>query len=326
MLARLWAAAPVILILAACAGGTANRAEQQRSHSPQWQRASPRQEGIYAHVLDGADLGGVTSVLVARHGRLVIERYYDGVGPTDSVPVFSITKTVVSALVGIGIAEGRLQGIDERLAAALPGVTDRPITIGELLSMTAGYGRQLNFGSSDPSVLANRPLVNPPGTTFVYDSGSTDLIAAVLAHVTGMTAAEYAQRRLFRPLGIRDARWPGSHGGSGLVLRPRALLAFGQLYLNGGTWRGRRILPSEWARVSTRTHVDVPPGQGVTDSYGYGWWVQTRGRLRSFAAHGYLGQVLAVFPDLDEVVLVTSSGERLDTFAVVRRIVAATRP
>jgi CubicO group peptidase (beta-lactamase class C family) len=323
MLARIWAALAV-RILAACAGGTVNRGEQPPPHSPHWERATLQQEGIDPHVLEGADLRGVTSVLVARNGRLVIERYYDGVGSTDSVPVFSITKTVVSALVGIAIADGRLQGIDERLADALPSVTERPITIGELLSMTAGYGRQLNFGSTDPSVLANRPLVNPPGTTFVYDSGSTDLIASALAHVTGMTAAGYAQRRLFRPLGIRDARWPGSHGGSGLVLRPRALLAFGQLYLDGGTWRGRRILPAEWVRASTRAHVDVPAGQGVTDAYGYGWWVQPRGELRFFAAHGFLGQVLAVFPHLDEVVLVTSSGERVGTFDVVRRIIAAT--
>jgi CubicO group peptidase (beta-lactamase class C family) len=203
----------------------------------------------------------VTSVLVARHGRLVIERYYDGVGPTASVPVFSITKTVVSALVG-------------------------------MRSPTAGCG-----GSTSASTTPSR------------------------ASQRGRSR----QRRLFRPLGIRDVRWPGSHGGSGLVLRPRAVLAFGQLYLDGGTWRGRSILPAEWMQVSTRAHVDVPPGQGVTDAYGYGWWVQRRGELRSFTAHGYLGQVLAVFPHLDEVVLVTSSGERLDTFDVVRRIVAATR-
>lgn len=313
----------LLSIACGCAAGHENRSAPP-SRAPAWQRSTPQQEGIDPQALEDIDLRGITSVLVARHGRLVIERYYHGVGATDSLPVFSITKSVVSALVGIALAEGRLSGTDERLADALPGVTKRPLTIGQLLSMTAGFGRQLSFGSSDPTVLANRPLANPPGTAFVYDSGSADLLASVLARVTGKTAAEYARRKLFGPLGVGDASWPGSHGGSGLVLRPRALLAFGQLYLDGGTWRGRRILPANWVRVSTRAHVDVPPGQGVTDAYGYGWWVQRSGGLRFFAAHGYLGQILAVFPHLDEVVLVSASGERIGTFDVVQRVVEAT--
>jgi CubicO group peptidase (beta-lactamase class C family) len=285
----------------------------------------PEAEGIDPHALDQANLSGVTSVLVARHGRLVVERYH-GIQATDRVPVFSITKSVVSALVGIAIADGRLRGVDERLTEIFPGSTRRPVTLRQLLSMTAGYGRQLNFGQSDVPSLANRPLVNRPGTTFLYDSGSSDLLAAVLARVTEMTAAEFARRRLFGPLGIRDVRWPGSHGGSGLVLRPRDLLAFGQLYLDGGKSKGKQIVPAAWVRTSTSPHIAVPPRQGVTSSYGYDWWVETRGR-RSFTAHGYLGQVLAVFPRLDEVVLVTSSGEAFgNSDDVVRRVVAATRP
>jgi CubicO group peptidase (beta-lactamase class C family) len=191
--------------------------------------------------------------------------------------------------------------------------------------MSAGYGRALNYGPTDAPTLANRPLVSAPGTTFRYDSGSSNLLAAVLARVTGITAAEYARRRLFGPLGIQDVRWPGSGGGSGLVIRPRDLLALGQLYLDGGTWNGKRIVPASWVRASTRAQIDVLPGQGITSNYGYDWWVETRSD-HFFAAHGYRGQVLAVFPRLDEVVLVTSSGEGRGTSAVVRRVVDATRP
>jgi CubicO group peptidase (beta-lactamase class C family) len=317
-----------LLAVALIAAGCADRAGHPpgtSAGSAVWRRATPQQEGIDLRVLDGADLTGVTSVLVARHGRLVVERYY-GIQATDRVPVFSITKSVVSALVGIAIADRRLRGVNERLAEVFPDSTKRPITLRQLLSMTAGYGRQLNFGASDVPTLADRPLANPPGTTFVYDSGSSDLLAAVLARVTGTTAAEFARRRLFGPLGIRDVRWPGSHGGSGLVLRPRDLLAFGQLYLDGGSWQGKQIVPAGWVRTSTSAHVAVPPGQGLTSSYGYDWWVETRGG-RSYTAHGYLGQVLAVFPRLDEVVLVTSSGAGFGSSDdVVRRVVAATRP
>lgn len=317
---RLLTAVALALIVNGC-GASAERAAKPVPGSPPWQRATPLAEGIDVRALDMVDLAGVTSLLVARHGRLVVERYY-GIQAADRVPVFSITKSVVSALVGIALAEGRLRSVDERLAEIVPGA-DRRITLRHLLSMSAGYGRALNFGPNDAATLAGRPLVSPPGTTFRYDSGSSDLLAAVVARVTGMTAAEYARRRLFEPLGIHDVRWPGSHGGSGIVLRPRDLLAFGQLYLDGGRWKRKRIVPASWVRASTRVQIDVPPAQGVTNGYGYDWWVETRGE-RFFAAHGYLGQVLAVFPRLDEVVLVTSSGEGLSD--VVRHVAGATRP
>jgi len=319
---RFSVAVAVALIAAGCTGSDAQRTAKPVPQTPRWVRATPQQEGIDIHALDRGDLKGVTSLLVARHARLVVERYYDGVQAADRVPVFSITKTVVSALVGITIADRRLHGVDDRLADVFPGTSHRSITLRELLSMTAGYGRGLSFQQTDPSSLANRPLVNEPGTTFVYDSGSSDLLAAVLSHVTGTSAAAYAQRRLFAPMGIYDARWPGSRGGSGLVIRPRDLLAFGQMYLDGGTWNGRRIVPAAWVRTSTRAHIDVPSDQGISDAYGYGWWVDRR--LRLFVAHGYLGQALVIVPHLDEVVLVTSSGEGNGTFDVVRSVLAAT--
>jgi CubicO group peptidase (beta-lactamase class C family) len=317
---RISAVFAAALIAAGCAGG--GGPETSRGVGSVWKRATPQQEGIDPHVLDEADLKGVTSVLVARHGRLAFERYY-GIEPTDRLPVFSITKSVVSALVGIALADGRLRGVDERLDEVVPGADPR-IRLRHLLSMSAGYGRGLNYGPTDAPTLANRPLVSAPGTTFRYDSGSSDLLAAVVARATGMPAAEYARRRLFEPLGISDVAWPGSHGGSGIVMHPRDLLTFGQLYLDDGTWNGKHIVPSSWVRTSTSAHIGVPPVQGVTNAYGYDWWIETRGR-RFFAAHGYLGQVLAVFPSLDEVVVVTSSGENFETSDLVRRVDAATR-
>jgi len=319
---RISVAVAAALIVAGCAGRDAHRTPEPVPQTPRWARATPQQEGLDIHVLDRVDPKGVTSLLVARHGRLVIERYYDGVQAADRVPVFSITKTVVSALVGIAIADRSLHSVDDRLADVLPDTSHRSITLSELLSMTAGYGRGLSFQQTDALSLANRPLVNEPGTTFLYDSGSSDLLAAVLSRATGTSAAAYAQHRLFEPMGIRDARWPGSRGGSGLVLRPRDLLAFGQMYLDGGTRNGRRIVPAAWVRTSTHAHVDVPPDQGITDAYGYDWWVDRR--LHLFEAHGYLGQALVVVPRLDEVVLVTSSGEPNGTFDVVRGVIAAT--
>jgi CubicO group peptidase (beta-lactamase class C family) len=262
---------------------------------------------------------GVTSILVAKHGRVVRSSYYGGLKASDRVPVFSITKSVVSALVGIALAEGRLESVDERVADFIAGADPR-IRIRHLLSMTAGYGRQLNFGETEPSALVARPLVNKPGTTFNYDSGSSDLLATIIARATGMPAADYARQHLFRPMGIRDVRWPGSHGGSGLLLRPRQLLAFGQLYLDYGAWKGRTLIPASWVLTSTRTHIPVQRRQGPTYGYGYDWWVETSGQP-FFAAHGYLGQTLVAFPRLDEVVVVTSNREDSgETLALAQRV------
>src|SRR4051794_31857841 len=155
-----------------------------------------------------SDVRGITSVLVARHGKLVVERYYGGTRADDRLPVFSITKSVVSALVGIAIADGSLRGVD----APLP--WRREVTLGELLSMTAGYGRSAGFGDADAPALARRPLANAPGTTFAYDSGSTHLVADPLRRATGMPLAGDARRPLVRPLRIARARRAGGGGGS----------------------------------------------------------------------------------------------------------------
>jgi CubicO group peptidase (beta-lactamase class C family) len=246
-----------------------------------------------------AGTSGITSVLVAKHGRVVRETYYGGLRATDRVPVFSITKSVVSALVGIAIADDQLSGLGERLPWR------KQITLGELLSMTAGYAPSVNFQSADAEALAARARLNRPGT-FAYDSGSLDLVGDLLERATGMPLADYARRRLFGPMGITDVRWPGGRAASGLLLRPRDLLTFGQLYLDGG----KRILPASWIRRSTRLHVRIRRGLG----YGYGWWI----RPHSYAAYGHLGQVLAIYPQRDEVVVVTSSGA--NPLALVRRI------
>jgi CubicO group peptidase (beta-lactamase class C family) len=294
--------------------------------TPVWVRSTPAKEDVGARALARADrlarttLKGVTSLLVARHGRLVVERYYDGYRPADRFPVFSVTKTFVSCLVGTAIADGYLRTVDEQLNDVLP-ATNSPITIRQLLTMTAGFARGLNFGPADAVELANRPLVARPGATFNYDSGSSDLLAAVLERATG-GLAQYAQRRLFQPLGIRGAHWPGVKGGSGLVLRARELLAFGQLYLDGGSWHGRQIVPSSWVRASTRTHVRVPLPHGLTAGYGYNWWIDSR-PPRAFLAHGYLGQALTIFPSRDAVVVVTSSNEESESGYTLARIIAA---
>jgi CubicO group peptidase (beta-lactamase class C family) len=243
-------------------------------------------------------------VLLERHGKVVIERYYQGTRPSDRLPIFSITKSVTSALVGMAIADGRLSGVDERLPWR------RQVTVGQLLSMTAGYAPSVSFKRTDPESLADRPLLNRPGT-FAYDSGSMDLLADLIARATGMPAAAYARRRLFGPMGITAERWPGSRGSSGLLLRPRDLLAFGQLYLDGGVWHGSassRRAGSECRRARTLSSAaDCTTGSAGGSG---------RARMPATAISDRCWR----FPGRDEVVLVTSSREDADPLALVRRL------
>ena len=251
--------------------------------------------GVFAAALLLAGCSGkshapVESMLVMRHGQIVRESYSGGLKATDRLPVFSVTKSVTSALVGIAIARGDLRGLDQPLPWR------KQITLGQLLSMTAGYAPIVNVQTFDPASVASRARVNKPGT-FAYDSGSIDLVGDLLERASGLSLAGYARRHLFGPMGIHDVRWPGSHGSSGLQLRPRELLAFGELYLEGG----KGIVPTDWIRFSTRAHVGFRRGL----AYGYGWWI----RPHAYEARGYLGQSLTIDPKRDQVVVVTSSRE-----------------
>jgi CubicO group peptidase (beta-lactamase class C family) len=303
------------LCVAGCGG-----AEEAGAPYPELRLAAAERAGLDPSLLRRADATfaatpGLRSVLVMRHAETVFERYYGGVGVNSEQDVFSITKSVVSALVGIEVARGRLR-LDERLVHALPqqlepGADPRihAITLRDLLTMTAGYRRSSVVSTGDViRTLVNRPLASDPGTTFSYDDGSAHLLSAVLTKASGLPAEELARRALFAPLGAHLGRWisdgqGNSLGSTGLFLRPRDLLKLGELYLRRGRWDGRRIIPASWVRESTTTQVTIRGGY----AYGYLWWVNT-GPHGGFLAQGFAGQALAVHPRLDLVVAMTGSG------------------
>jgi CubicO group peptidase (beta-lactamase class C family) len=252
-----------------------------------------------------------------RHGRLVLERYYHGMTRETEWSLYSVTKSVVSALVGIALRDGRLESVDERLVDVFPDevTTDvnpqvRSIRLRDLLTMSAGYRDVNTPNETDDWVRSelNRPVVSTPGTIFSYDDGSAHLLSCALTKVTGMTAADYARRKLFAPLGIRPGRWNGdgqghSLGSGGLFLRPRDMLRLGQLYLQGGRWHGRQIVPRAWVRASTRKQIAIPGGY----AYGYLWWINT-GPHGGYLAQGYRGQTIEGFPRLSLVIVLTGVG------------------
>jgi CubicO group peptidase (beta-lactamase class C family) len=276
-------------------------------------------QDVYARA---ATLPRLHSLLVARHGELLHERYWQGRSAERRTNIKSASKSVISALVGIAIAEGHLRGLDQPIAPFFPQYMGtaadsllRQVTIGHLLAMQSGleptsfgnYGEWVSSGNWVRYVLS-RPFVDVPGGRMLYSTGSTHLLSAILTRATGMSTLEYARRRLMGPLGIDLAGWTRDpqgiyFGGNEMALRPRELLRFGELYRDGGRHEGRQLLPQAWVEDSwTRRTTSPFNGYG----YGLGWWTRASGAHDVFFAWGYGGQYLFIVPALELTVVMTS--------------------
>jgi CubicO group peptidase (beta-lactamase class C family) len=272
------------------------------------------------------EVEGMRSLLVGRHGRLIMEEYFNGQDPSEPFEVRSVTKSVTSALVGIAIREGFISGVDATLADYLGPVVGSldtakgRITLDDLLTMRAGHYWQELVGVSEfndwvsaPDQIAYilaKPLVNPPGTAFNYSDGSAHLAGVLLAEATGMSALDFARRYLFAPLGIGPASWLADNrgydfGGVGLALTSRDLLTFGTLYLNGGKWDGRQVVPAEWVARSTAPHAATGEAVPYGREYGYYWWIGEAAGQRFYFAMGHGGQFIVVVPSTQLVIVAT---------------------
>jgi CubicO group peptidase (beta-lactamase class C family) len=167
---------------------------------------------------------------------------------------------------------------------------------------------QMELSPNWAQYVMNRPMAHAPGETFNYNSGCSILLTAVLQQ-TGLDVAAFAQQHLFEPLGIAKDRYYWSrtadgmpNGSHGLVMCPRDMARIGYLYLKGGHWNGRRVLPLQWVAASTRAQSRMNWQGFVADDYGYGWFIQPYG----FHSLGYQGQYIFVLPAIEVVAVVTA--------------------
>ncbi len=296
-----------------------------------WQLVPADAAGLDGERLEQAveDIGaleGVQAVLVARHDRLVAERYFRGSTGRRPHNMKSASKSVLSALAGLAVENGVLEP-DQPIAELLPeaaGLDDprkQKITVRHLLTMTSGL-ESTSFGNYGSWVASRnwvraaleRPLQAEPGTRFAYSTGGTHLLSATLAAAAGRSTHDFAREHLFAPLGIRHSAWArdrqGIHvGGNNLSLRPRDMLKFGQLYLNRGRWGGKQLLPWRWVDESTRPGVVAGPrGRGrIYGGYGYLWWLRGPRERGAYIASGFGGQYIYVSPAEDLVVVIIST-------------------
>jgi CubicO group peptidase (beta-lactamase class C family) len=291
----------------------------------------------------------IHSLLVVKDGRLVVEEYFAVNGRKhgplttglfrDRVHhLASTTKSVTSTLVGIAIDKGYIKDAEEPIFHFLPAYDSlfnqekKRIRICDMLTMTPGFEWH-QFGVSDARndgmqmwrtddvirYVLQKPLDAEPGKTFNYSNGTPTVTGAILRNAVGMEVTEFADQYLFRPLGITAYSWTSYPDGSietdgGLALRPRDLAKLGQMFLNNGVWHSQRIVSESWIRESTKERLRF----GRRNRWGYGYhWMQAETRIgdrvvRSYFVPGDGNQILAVFPELNMVVVFTAGNYGVD--------------
>ncbi len=250
----------------------------------------------------------IHSLLISRHNKLVYEHYWRGEdqywgNPIGVVPherdslhdIRSISKSIVSACIGIAIQQGKIKSVDQKVLSFFSSYSAQDtglksmLTIEHLLTMSSGivWNEEVPYDnpenseirmifSPDPvGYVLSQPMEAPPGEKWKYNGGTTQLLAAILQLSTGLSVDKFAAAYLFKPLGITAFEWlkyPGTTmpaAASGLRLRSRDLLKFGLLYSNNGVWKGRQIVPAQWVKDSFKSHVK----QGDHGAYGYQFWI-----------------------------------------------------
>src|SRR5271165_2670345 len=284
----------------------------------------------------------ITSVLIARHGKLAYEAYFEGSAesPRDTR---SATKSITSMLTGIAVDQHLLPELDAKVVSyfpekqplANPDPRKDAITVEDLLTMSSlmecDDWNDFSRGNEERMYLIEdwvkffldlpikgvppwktKPQESPYGRSFSYCTAGITTMGGVLEKATKKKLADFAAANLFMPLGIQQVQWAYSplglaQGGGGLRLRSRDLLKLAQLYLNRGTWSGKRIVSDTWVKTSTTPHMQIDDDT----RYGFLWWLKDfKAGTRSYSAYymsGNGGNKVAVFPELDMVVVLTST-------------------
>lgn len=337
-----WWIAALLVSLAACTSSP-DRAQSQDGPGP---TVPAEVDSAVESFLDGGYQGqyeDVRAVLVLVGERLVVERYLHEDAERSTSNVASVTKSVMSLLIGIAVDQGLLS-VDQTLETLLPQYSAvmapelRTATLRQVLTMTAGLpedgpASNMVYETAQDWVAATLAggAVGAEGE-FAYSSAGSQLLSAILVQATGRPVLESAREHLLEPLGIQtvpaaepvadyadpaayqaydaaDFAWPvdrqGHHVGyCCLKIDVAAMLALGRLMRDGGVFEDRRLVSASWVAESTRSHV--PTDGGLADEYGYQWWVTTAGGHPAFAASGFGGQLIEVVPELDLVVVVSS--------------------
>jgi CubicO group peptidase (beta-lactamase class C family) len=295
-----------------------------------WRTTSPESQGmdskLMVKMLDKIwekDID-IDSVLVIRNGYIVLDAYGYPYDLDDTRNIYSCTKSVSSALIGIAIDHGYIKDVSQPVLDFFPkrvaknlNADKKAMTLENLLTMTTGLECrdsylyqwsgliQMKLSPDWVQFMIDLPMAEVPGSRFEYCNGASFLLSAILQKQTGMDALSFAKKNLFVPLGISNVSWPSNPKGitigyGQLYMRPQNMAKIGYLYLNNGLWDGKRIISSHWIKASTRKHIAAT----LLPGYGYQWWIVSPD---VYTAVGHQGQFIMVVPEKNMLAVFTSS-------------------
>lgn len=296
----------------------------------QWSlpRSSPEQQGIASEgiqrFLDAVRSSGQEfhSLMILRHGQVVAEGWWWPYSSEHRQQLYSLSKSFTGTAIGMA-ADEQLLSVDDPVIRFFPDMLPENVSenlaalkVRHLLSMSVGHEKDsiLILEASAPGVpwektFLSLPVVYPPGSRFLYNSGASFMLSSIVKMVTGKTAHAYLSKKLYAPLDIKGATWTENFeginmGASHLRMRTEDIAKFGQFYLQQGMWKGKQLLSRDW--VSAASSVQIANGKNDSSwGYGYGFqfWMNPPGGYR---ADGAFGQFSMVLPEQDAVVAITS--------------------
>ncbi len=296
------------------------------SHCPteNWSVSTPEEQGVDSRILlkmfefiRSSPTLDFHSIVIVRHSRIIAEAYWAPYNKNTTHNIKSASKSIISALVGIALEKNYLNNIEQKVSEFYPEYTNdslkRNISLHDLLTMSSGFDWKEDAGPSAFDLISWNKVSTKykPGEVFEYNTALTHMMSAILTKACGKSTKDFADKWLFKPLGIKDYQWSKSkdgiyHGGSDIFLTPRDMAKFGLLFLNNGIWNGKPLVPKEWVKKSTTMQVDIPKeiDYAAGLEYGYWWWIQEK----AYMAWGAGGQYIIINPDLDLVVVFTADG------------------
>lgn len=296
-------------------------------------RSAPEAQGIASSAILGfveaveANIDVLHSFMLVRHGQVVAEGWWAPYASDLPHMLFSLSKSYTSTGVGLAVAEGYFS-IDDPVISFFPDET--PKRVGKnLAAMQVRHLLTMSTGQSEEGLsrtarrrdgnwvrgFLGKSVKYRPGTRFLYNSGATYMLSAIIQKTTGQTLLEYLTPRLFEPLGIEGATWETcprgiNTGGWGLTVKTEDIARLGQLYLQRGSWQGRQLLPEAWVAEASRKQIDNgdDPSSDWAQGYGYQFW---RCRHNLYRGDGAFGQYCIVMPEQDAVLAITSGVDNM---------------
>lgn len=295
-------------------------------------RSTPEQQGVSSQAiidfLDSAvrNKNEFHSFMFVRHGKVIADGWWSPYGADLKHTLYSLSKSFTASAVGLAVKEKKLS-VSDKVISFFPGQLPdtisqylRDLTVKDLLSMSVGQEPDPTFTvAADTNWVRSFlsvPILYKPGTRFLYNSAASYMLSAIVTRVTGEKVIDYLTPRLFQPLGIEHADWEtdlqgNNAGGWGLRLKTEDIAKFGQLFLQEGKWKRKRILPGKWVKEASTAkiiqHPDLPKEKRDSSDWEQGYCYQMwRSRNNSYRGDGAFGQFCLIMPEQDAVIVITS--------------------